>query len=41
MYLGITSDEEECLSTLIAKADPAQAQPLTQDKSGGSLVVHQ
>lgn len=39
--LGITSDEEESLSILIAKAGPAQAQLLTWDRSNGSLVVHQ
>lgn len=32
---------KESLSMLIAKADPAQAQPLTQGRSSGSLVVHQ
>lgn len=39
--LGITSDEGESLSILIARAGPAQAQPLTWDGSRGSLVVPQ
>lgn len=39
--LGITSDEEESLSVLIAQADSVKAQLLTQGSSRRNLIVHQ
>jgi len=39
--LGITSDEEESLSVLIAQADSVKAQLLNQGSSRRNLIVHQ
>lgn len=39
--LGITSDEEESLSVLIAQPDSVKAQLLTLRSSRRNLIVHQ